>query len=58
METLTRDAGDMFKIAVNIAGFDAIEVMREIQRLQKGRTAKASIPTVEKALAIVYARYE
>lgn len=58
MDTLTRDASDLFKIAVNIAGFDAFEVMREINRLQRGRDAKASILTVEKALLLVSRRYE
>jgi len=50
METLTKDAADLFRIAVHVAGFDAGEVMAEIHRLQKGRTAKASVPTVERAL--------
>lgn len=58
MDTLTKDAADLFKIAVNLAGFDALEVMKEIARRQRGRVAKANVTTVEQALLTVSNRYK
>jgi hypothetical protein len=40
-----------------VAGFDGIEVMREVHRLQRGRHARANATTVERALGIVLKRF-
>ena len=49
-DTLTKSARDLFKIAVNVAGFDAQELLLMTYRLQHGRDARASSATVAKAM--------
>jgi hypothetical protein len=49
---------DMFRIAVNLAGFDKTELMLEICKIQSGRDNKISEHTILKAMDIVYKRYQ
>lgn len=50
MKTFCKDAGDLLKIAVNMAGFDVLEVILEIQRLQRDTSRRVALPTIEQAL--------
>ena len=50
METFCKDAGNLFKIAVNMAGFDAMEVILEVNRLQQDTSRRVALPTIEQAL--------
>jgi hypothetical protein len=55
---LTKSAQDLCKIAIVFGGFDAGELVLAITKVQGNRDAKASIPTVEKALQMVYEAHE
>lgn len=48
IDQFSKNASDLYKIAVNVAGFDAFELMREIHR--RSPTAKVSARTVETAM--------
>lgn len=50
LSSFCKDAGDLYRIAVMCAGFDAGEVMLEINKVQKSHRHQIAIPTVEKAL--------
>ena len=50
LQSFCKDAGELYIIAVRIAGFDAIEVMREICLIQRTYNRKIAIPTLERAL--------
>lgn len=58
METFTREAADIFRIAVRLGGFSAADVTLEVTRLQCGRDAKANAATVCQALQNVCDRYK
>lgn len=50
----SRNAEDMFRIAVVLAGFDPRELMLEIHRRQNGRNAKVNEATVLAAMDTLY----
>lgn len=59
MDTFTTNAGDLFKIATRIAGFDAKELMLEIARLQRhSKAVRANERTVLRAMQAVRDRYK
>jgi len=54
----SRNAEDMFQIATKLAGFDPIELMKEIVRRTKGRkTFRVNEPTVLNAMDAIYWRH-
>jgi len=55
---LTKSAQDLCKIAIVFGGFDAAEVVLAIAKVQDKRSVRASVPTVEKALQIVYEAHQ
>lgn len=55
----SRNAEDMFQIATKLAGFDPIELMKEIVRRTKGRkTFRVNEPTVLNAMDTIYWRHQ
>ena len=57
LESFCKDAGDLYRIAVMMGGFDAGELMLEINRVQKSRQHQIAIPTIEKALQNIREKY-
>ena len=55
---LTKSAQDLCKIAIVFGGFDAGELVLAIAKVQGKRSVRASVPTVEKALQMVYEAHE
>ncbi len=53
----SKTAEDLFKIAINLAGFDKYELMREIHRRQRGREALVNSATVENAMQVISDRH-
>jgi len=48
---------EMFTIAVYLANFDRVELMLEIYRLQRNKSAKINEPTVLQAMDNIYHKY-
>lgn len=55
---LTNSAADLCKIAIAFGGFSADELVLAITKLQGKRDAKANVATVEKALQMIFEKYE
>ena len=50
LASFCKDAGDLYRIAVMLGGFEAGKLMIEINKVQKSHQHQIAIPTVEKAL--------
>lgn len=57
LNSFCKDAGDLYRIAVILGGFDACELMLEINKVQKSHQHKIAVPTIEKALQNIRDRY-
>jgi hypothetical protein len=50
LQSMSRNASDLFKIAVTVAGFNAGKLMLEIHRLQRDHSRLINSRTVERAM--------
>jgi hypothetical protein len=53
IEGFSRNASDLFRIAVGIAGFNASDLMKEITKRQGRRDAIVNMQTVDNAMQVI-----